>query len=101
MKTTSLILKLTFVAVILFAVSSAKAQESQKNDDKNRMPPPTVEQIFKMFDQNKDGKLAKSEVKGPLLNDFAKIDTNKDGFISKVEIEKAPKPSGPPPTKEN
>ena len=100
MKTTSLIKKLTFVAVILFAASSTKAQESQKIDDKKHTPP-TLEQIFKMFDQNKDGKLAKSEVKGPLLTDFAKIDTNKDGFISKAEIEKAPKPSGPPPLREN
>lgn len=44
------------------------------------------------MDTNKEGKLAKSEVKGPLLEDFAKIDTDEDGFLSLTELEKAPKP---------
>ena len=46
------------------------------------------------MDSNKDGKLSKEEVKGPLLNDFSKIDTNNDGYISKEELAKAPKPQG-------
>lgn len=53
--------------------------------------PPSIDEIFKL-DSNQDGKLAKSEVKGPLLKDFDKIDTNEDGFLSREEVEKAPKP---------
>ncbi len=47
--------------------------------------------IFEM-DTNNDGLLSKSEVKGPIVNDFDQIDTNGDGYISKEEFEKAPKP---------
>lgn len=47
--------------------------------------------VFEM-DTNNDGLLSKSEVKGPIVNDFDKIDTNGDGFISKIEFEAAPKP---------
>lgn len=53
--------------------------------------PPSIDEIFKM-DANKDGKLSKDEIKGPLQRDFAKIDTNEDGFISREELENAPKP---------
>jgi hypothetical protein len=42
---------------------------------------------------NDDGLLSKSEVKGPLLNDFDKIDTNQAGFISHFELENTPKPN--------
>ncbi|MCT4581577.1 MAG: hypothetical protein N4A35_09185 [Flavobacteriales bacterium] len=47
--------------------------------------------IFEM-DTNNDGLLSKSEVKGPIANDFDQIDANGDGYISKEEFEKAPKP---------
>lgn len=54
--------------------------------------PPSPDQLFQMMDANKDGLLAKSEVKGPLSRDFDKVDTDNDGFISKKELETAPKP---------
>ncbi|WP_405566014.1 YHYH protein [Polaribacter sp. Asnod6-C07] len=44
--------------------------------------------LFTRMDQNKDDKLSKEEVKGPLNNQFTKLDTNKDGFLSKEELEK-------------
>ncbi|WP_343847896.1 hypothetical protein [Algoriphagus jejuensis] len=53
---------------------------------------PNFAQLLAEMDANKDGKLAKSEVKGPLLNDFAKIDTDEDGFLSEKEIANAPRP---------
>ena len=51
----------------------------------------SVNDLFRKMDTNKDDKLSKDEVKGPLANDFSKIDTNKDGFITKDELEKLPK----------
>lgn len=58
---------------------------------------PNFTQLLSEMDANKDGKLAKSEVKGPLINDFSKIDTDGDGFLSESELKNAPKPqrSGP------
>lgn len=53
---------------------------------------PSTDEMFANFDTNKDGKLAKAEVKGPLADNFAKIDTNGDGFITKEEMAKAPRP---------
>ena len=57
--------------------------------------PPSVEEIFKM-DTNGDSLLSRSEIKGPLLNDFDKVDTNRDGFISREELKNAPKPGRMP-----
>jgi EF hand len=74
------------------------------NNNQPNGTPPSVDEIFVKMDANKDGKLSKEEVKGPLKNDFDKIDLNKDSFISKEELSKAPKPNrqgggqqGPPP----
>lgn len=49
-------------------------------------------EMFTKLDINKDGRLTKDEVKGPLAERFEAIDTNKDGFISKAEMENAPRP---------
>ena len=61
-----------------------------------------VSRLLEEFDSNNDGRLAKREVKGPLLENFAKIDTDQNGFLSKEELRNAPKPnnrqgSGRPP----
>ncbi|EPR72170.1 conserved hypothetical protein-putative phospholipid-binding protein [Winogradskyella psychrotolerans RS-3] len=47
---------------------------------------PSVTDLMNQMDANKDGKLSKDEVKGPLAEQFSEIDTNKDGFISKTEL---------------
>lgn len=65
------------------------AQPPQGQEGKK---PPTAEQLMKEMDANKDGKLAKAELKGQIKDDFEKIDTNKDGFLSLEELKKAPKP---------
>jgi len=65
------------------------AQSDQKQRPKSR---PSVDEIFEQMDANEDGKLAESEVKGPIKNDFDKIDSNEDGFISKKELKNAPQP---------
>jgi len=81
--------------------TSSRPERSQGNDRQQgggqqgeRGQRPTTDQIFAQMDTNKDNKLAKSEVKGPIKNDFSSIDTNNDGFISKEELENAPKPEG-------
>ena len=48
-------------------------------------------ELLEMMDTDKDGKLSKTEVKGPLKEQFSKRDINKDGFISKDELESLPK----------
>lgn len=59
----------------------------------DRRQPPSPDQLLKMMDVNRDGKLSKKEVKGPLKNDFDKVDTNKDGYLTEKELKKAPKPN--------
>lgn len=92
------------VCASLTMVSCTSIPTSQDSASLNQRPPqngqrqgqgqtpPSVDQLFEQMDTNKDGKLSKEEVKGPLANDFSKIDTNGDKFISREEMEKAPKP---------
>ena len=65
-----------------------KAPPNRQEGQRNNGERPNSTTIINQLDANKDGKLSKSEVKGPLKHDFDKIDTNTDGFISKTEIEK-------------
>lgn len=67
-------------------------EEERKGPQRNQGKPRGFDDLLKMMDANNDGKLSKSEVKGPLASQFSKIDTNNDGFITKDEIQKAPKP---------
>lgn len=60
---------------------------------------PTYAQLLEKMDTNKDGKIAESEVKGPLKEKFSEVDTNKDGFISEEEFKNAPKPKRKHPNK--
>ena len=69
--------------------SSTESQGRQIDGERQR---PNPETMFAEMDVNKDGKLSKEEVKGPLAEKFAEIDSNKDGFISKEELKNAPKP---------
>lgn len=79
---------------LLATITISYAQPPQGQEEKKQ---PTIEELFKKMDTNKDGKLSKKEVKGPLKDDFAKIDLDKDGFITKKELKKAPKPKGRKP----
>ncbi|WP_108804168.1 hypothetical protein [Aquimarina sp. Aq107] len=95
MKSNLLNLGLLMTLCLLLFSCKSNAQSKEEKKGKER---PSVEEIFKMMDENEDGKLAKEEVKGPLERDFAKIDLDEDGFITKEELKKAPKPErkGPP-----
>ena len=87
---------ITFFGLSIGACNAQKAaSDTTRNESaQRRQGPPSIDKVFEM-DTNKDGKLSKAEVKGPLLEDFAKIDTNSDGFLTRVEVEKA-SPKGRP-----
>ena len=40
-------------------------------------------------DGNNDGKIAKSEARGPMIDRFEFMDADKDGYLTKEELEKA------------
>lgn len=86
----AIIITIGFLA--LTTICQAQPPGREQPNQRGQQGPPSVEEIFKM-DKNKDGKLSKSEIKGPLKKDFAKVDTNKDGFITREEFKKAPKPA--------
>lgn len=90
--------KVLFAVLALWLATGCSSQQVATNNDNQppqqgqRQNPPSIDKLFKQMDINKDGQLAKAEVKGSLANDFDKVDTNNDGFISREELEKAPKP---------
>ncbi|MEP4532965.1 MAG: hypothetical protein ABJ004_07760 [Cyclobacteriaceae bacterium] len=82
---------------VVMVLTMTIACSSQKNQTSNQRPsgqqgPPSAAQLISEMDTNKDGKLSKSEVKGPLANDFSKIDSNSDGFLTQDELKNAPGP---------
>ena len=83
--------------IVMFLAIGCSSQKTNTNAERQaprqgeRTGPPSTEEIFEM-DANNDGKLSKSEVKGPLQRDFSRIDSNSDGFITMTELENAPKP---------
>ena len=95
MKKYSVFFKATVFFLTTIVIISCKQTIKSENDSSNNPPKegrPSVSELLNEMDANKDGKLSKSEVHGPISNDFSKIDTNNDGFISKEELESAPKP---------
>ncbi len=85
MKNTLLII-LTFTILI-----SCKSNQEKKEQQEPNGQRPSSTQIISEMDSNQDGKLSKSEVKGPIAEDFANIDSNDDGFLTLEELNKAEK----------
>ncbi|MFC3812152.1 hypothetical protein [Lacihabitans lacunae] len=90
------------LSVIAFACTSTKtiAQNQEPSHQKREGKPPQGEKpkfadLLTKMDKDKNGKLSKSEIEGPLKNDFEKIDANKDGFITEAELKKAGPPNPP------
>ena len=101
MNTRNLKLVITIMTIALFASckstseaesASKSSQSTNKTSERRQGGQPNVEQLIAQMDANKDGKLSKDEVKGPLKNDFSKIDADDDGYLSEEELENAPKP---------
>jgi hypothetical protein len=51
-----------------------------------RRPDPS--KMLQRLDENNDGKIAKSEARGPIVDRFEFMDTDKDGYVTKEEMEK-------------
>ncbi|MEQ6166144.1 hypothetical protein AAOE16_03025 [Ekhidna sp. MALMAid0563] len=93
-------IKLIAVAAISFAMIGCASQNKQKENNNQestsqrgrQQGPPSYSLLLTDMDTNKDGKLAKSEIKGRLANDFSKIDSNSDGYITESEFKNAPRP---------
>ncbi|WP_397363149.1 YHYH protein [Olleya sp. R77988] len=88
---------LTTALLIVLCITLVNCKTTTKPEDKTSESKPqrqasNTKDLLAEMDANNDGKLSKTEVRGPLANDFSKIDTNNDGFISKGELEKAPRP---------
>ncbi|MFK8101109.1 MAG: EF-hand domain-containing protein [Saprospiraceae bacterium] len=88
------------MVVVLLAACSKKtapvtntdgtATTEQKRNRTERKGKPQFSELLTKMDANRDGKLSKAEVQGPLKNDFAKVDTNSDGFITEAEFKQMP-----------
>ena len=76
------------LAIIALLTGTSLAQPPQGNGPDREQPRqhPTVDQIFQQMDANRDKKLGKTEVKGPLQQDFSQLDTDGDGFLSEQEV---------------
>ena len=85
-------LKTVVLGVGITVLTTTTLLAQPQDNDRDRKEPPTIEELFKEMDKDKDDKLSKKEIKGPLAKDFDKIDRDEDGFITKKEMEKAPKP---------
>ena len=78
---------------VMGEISYKENQNTQGGPEQRaQTSPPNIDQLFAHMDNDKDGKLSKKEVKGPLQHDFDKMDTNEDGYLTREELENAPKP---------
>lgn len=88
------------LGLFLAMTISAQAQDSSnpppQREGHRQGSPPSIEQVLADLDTNKDGKLSRKEVRGPLQRDFKKVDSNKDGFLDRKELEQVPRPPRPP-----
>ena len=79
--------------------SNQQTKQSKKTERKQQKPsansnqktPPSFENMLKKMDDNKDGKISKSEVKGKLKENFDRRDVNKDGYITENEMRRRKK----------
>ena len=82
------------ILLILFTFTiliSCKSNQQKKDRQQPNGQRPSSTEIISEMDSNQDGKLSKSEVKGPIAEDFATIDSNNDNFLTLEELQKAEK----------
>lgn len=82
------------ILLILFTFTvliSCKSNQQKKDRQQPNGQRPSSTEIISEMDSNQDGKLSKSEVKGPIADGFATIDSNNDNFLTLEELQKAEK----------
>ncbi|MFK7785613.1 MAG: EF-hand domain-containing protein [Crocinitomicaceae bacterium] len=89
------ILGLTLLGSCASSKEQPSTSEPPRNQQMNKEQPSVIELLTEM-DEDKDGQLSRSEVKGPLEQNFTEIDTNRDDFLSVEELKNAPKPEERP-----
>jgi Ca2+-binding EF-hand superfamily protein len=82
---------------LLAALATASSAQDPRKNDKSRPPDPPartgptaeqmVDSILARLDVNKDGKISRSEARGPIADNFDLIDTNKDGYLDRKELQ--------------
>lgn len=86
-------MKLKSVAIpAAFCLSFVAFSNAQTETRKEKRERPSFAMLLEKMDTNEDGKLAKSEIRGRLKENFSEIDSNEDGFISEEELKNAPRP---------
>lgn len=83
MKKSNLKTAVMAVLLICFGVTFSSAQSEDRKERKKR---PSFSNLVERMDENEDGKISKTEVKGRLKENFSSIDTDEDGFISEEEF---------------
>jgi Ca2+-binding EF-hand superfamily protein len=85
----------SFLAIILLlascnknATSPSSTQTTKPNAERAARDgrKPDFKNVLARVDTNNDGKISKSEAKGPLVNAFDKLDADGDGFITEKEF---------------
>lgn len=61
-------------------------------DEHRDHPRQGIDQLLIEMDVDKDDRLSKEEVRGPLQNDFDRFDKNKDGYLTRDELSDLPPP---------
>ena len=82
-------MKLSNAAFILACLISPAALVSAQEPPAPARPQYSVEQVFRQWDKNGDGKLTPEEVPGPQL--FKMLDKNGDGIVT-LEEARPPRP---------
>lgn len=91
---------LVLILSTLMACSSSKdtAVANESTEVRGERGPrkggkPDIDKMFAEMDANDDGRLAKIEAKGRLVEDFDRIDADGDGYVTKEEMQNAPRPT--------
>ena len=95
-----IILKIAVVGTLFVSIAACSPKISGSNNGTSsnqqtrqaRGERPQFSDLLLKMDDNKDGKLSKSEIDGPLQNNFSEIDKDKDGFIPEAEFNDTPPP---------
>ena len=77
---------LLIIITLILLISCKFNQEKKEQQKPTKQQKPSALELISELDSNKDGKLSKNEVRGPIANDFTTIDNNNDGFLTVEEL---------------